>query len=186
MSSLHRVARGVVASVLALAVLSAAAPRAFAQAAATVTYGAPPAAYPTYGMRREVPYEDGMQVPMGAYVETRPRVGLIVAGSIVFGVVYLLTALVGVAASSTDASYSMLLVPVVGPLIAAAGADEDDAWGAAALVTGIQALGVTLFVLGFVVPRRVLVITAEDDSGPTIAITPMAVPDGAGLSLRIF
>jgi hypothetical protein len=60
-------------------------------------------------------YVEGQPVPAGYHVETRPRKGLVVAGAIVFGSLYVISA--SVAGSSKRDGDGFLLIPVFGPFI---------------------------------------------------------------------
>ena len=53
-----------------------------------------------------IPYEEGTPVPPGARLVTRSWVGLIVAGSTLFGSLWLLTAMAGTLASGGSSSRS--------------------------------------------------------------------------------
>lgn len=149
-------------------------------------YPPPGYPYPGYAGRRETPYEDGMAVPPGAHVESRSRRGLVIAGSILFGISYGITLLVGLGGvSAGSGEFSLLAVPVVGPLLLAANADFEGAFGLALFSTIPQATGVLLFILGLAVRKQVLVF-GEGPRATHFALAPTPLPGGAGISLSIF
>lgn len=86
-----------------------------------VGYGPPggyaPAPPPPYGPKK-MKYNEGDPVPPGYRVEERPRVGLVVGGSVLFGLTYLFTALgASIASDVGDRDAKWLFLPVAGPFI---------------------------------------------------------------------
>jgi hypothetical protein len=141
---------------------------------------APPGAYPSpYWQAPEtLPYRDGAPVPAGYRVEEKVRTGLVVAGGLVLGIPYL----IGLSAVSTKDSNNganWLLVPVIGPWLALGARkqvctykvsntnttvlDPVECTTDALAVTGlvfdgiVQTAGATLLVIGFALPKKVLV-----------------------------
>lgn len=162
-----------------------------AQPSPYATGGYAPAPYPapTYQVRREVPYDDGMTVPPGAVVVERSRRALWITGLTLFFSFYGLSVLV--AASVNDSEVTPLWVPLVGPWLTWAKLDSDaDAGGRFVLaLDGIgQAAGALLFVLGLTVTRRYVVYGADNDhaEGRRVAVLPYVNHDGGGLSLTVF
>ena len=125
-------------------------------------------------------YHEGMQIPPGGEIITRRRMGLLIPGVVVFGVFYFGT--VGAWALSNDASGTLqdtLLIPVVGPFIAA-GRTSSSARRTGAIVSGLfQTVGLGLFI-GGLVPKRYVVYYAGD-----LEIRPHAGLDGGGLDLTL-
>lgn len=145
--------------------------------------------------RVEIPYEEGDPVPPGYRVATQPRRGLVIAGSIVTGVPWLLSAAAAGAANYEDGT-AFLLIPALGPWLTLATrsanddeceADRDSASCAgnvavrAILVMDaiVQTAGVVMFISGFAFPRKRLVQTHV-----TVGAAPVRVGrDGYGLGL---
>jgi hypothetical protein len=157
----------------------------------------PPGYYPGYpypppgsqppAREREVRYEEGDPVPPGYVVRERPRRGLIISGSIVLGIPYVL-GLVSASADNFSNESGWLAVPAIGPWITLAsrrGCDsyrysEDDASCRAVrtvlVLDGImQATGAILFVAGVSSTKKVLV------RQEAWAIAPGHVGSGYGL-----
>ena len=77
----------------------------------TAPYGTPP---PPQGPP-EMKYRDDLPIPPGYHVEERMRIGLVVGGSITFGVFYLPSLMYGV--QHSEPYNRWLVVPVLGPLL---------------------------------------------------------------------
>ncbi|CAN5407959.1 hypothetical protein BH09MYX1_BH09MYX1_53140 [soil metagenome] len=119
---------------------------------------------------------DRGDAPIGYHAESRPNRGLIIGGSVVFGVAYA-AALAGAFLSSfSKESFLTLVIPLVGPYVAAAQAS--DATSKAVFVGDgiVQAGGVVMFVAGFLAPRTVYV---KDDF--SIRPAPIAAANGWGI-----
>jgi hypothetical protein len=130
-------------------------------------------------------WEEGQPVPYGYHPETRARKGLVITGSVLFGVLYLLSTLV---AAGNDSSYdgnrySALWIPVAGPFVQMASSNNGSGDDEAFLLDGVaQAAGVTMLVLGLAFPRTILV--RNDLTSISFVPTPMKVGhDGGGLGL---
>jgi hypothetical protein len=110
-----------------------------------------PAPPPPYGPKK-MKYNEGDPVPPGYRVEERARTGLVVGGACLFGITYLLTALVGSVASDLgDKDSKWLLLPVAGPFVYSTTYSCDScATGKTFLyIDGLaQGGGVLMFVLG--------------------------------------
>lgn len=138
----------------------------------------------------------GRTPPSGYHAETRVRTGLVVAGSVTWGSMYLITALVAGGIADSGGSYSydyrtgkstratnpsaLLYIPVVGPFAYLPHAGSQSAT-VALLIDGLaQTAGAAMLVAGLTVPRHVLV---RNDLAK-IELTPMIGPghSGAGLT----
>jgi hypothetical protein len=144
----------------------------------------------------ELPYEEGLPIPPGYDLVSRPRHGLVVAGSILVGVLWTLGIMAATKENFGD-QLGFLLVPGIGPwLTLAAGGGKpsytekciaDVCEGQrrvdlrpALVVDGIgQTVGAALLVSGLVFPIRHLV-----QSGVTMSMAPMPIREG-GYGLRL-
>ena len=139
-------------------------------------------------------YEEGDSIPPGYHAETRVRTGLVVGGAVVFGVMYLLSVLVGAAISDTGktcASISsssscskengdLLYVPVAGPFLQMTKTSSSSGNVTLAIDGIAQAAGATMLIVGITSPKTVLV---RNDLGE-VRIMPMRMGDkGGGLGL---
>jgi hypothetical protein len=130
------------------------------------------------GPRMIKDWEPGQPIPMGYHPETRARTGLIVAGAVTFGTLYLISlfscAIAGDAARNESNPAAAMCAPVVGPFIQMA-QTSSSAGNVALAVDGIaQAAGATMLIVGIASPRNVLV---RNDLA-TVRLTP--VPIGGG------
>ena len=127
-------------------------------------YYAPPG-YPGASMGPKVlDYEEGDAIPAGYRTGTRVRKGLVVGGSVMLGVGYLITIMAAglgqvisnVGQSSKD--FGPLLVPVAGPFIGIATTDPSTggAFGLAFLGT-VQTAGLVMLIGGIAAPKTVLI-----------------------------
>ena len=97
-------------------------------------------------------YSEGDPVPPGYRVESRTRTGLVVGGSIMFGLMYGFTVF---GASETDQSEAKwLYLPVVGPFIYASTLPDNELGGIGRFflyVDGlVQAGGATMLIVGLI------------------------------------
>lgn len=128
-------------------------------------------------------YEDGDRLPPGYHAETEMRKGLVIGGSITFGVMYLLTVLVGAGiddASRGSESGAFLYVPVAGPFLQMT--KTESATGNVTLaIDGVaQAAGATMLIVGLTSPKTVLV---RNDLAE-VRVAPMKVgQSGTGFGL---
>jgi hypothetical protein len=133
----------------------------------------------------ELHYVEGRPIPTGYHLESRARKGLVVSGSIVFGVPYVLSASVA-GSSKTDAD-TWLYVPLAGPFLDLANRKEkcsapvmtgsgrfdvycdDDAGQRFFLMTDglMQVAGATLLIFGLAMPQKVLVRDDAPFTGST-------------------
>ncbi|WP_437661933.1 hypothetical protein [Sorangium sp. So ce1182] len=149
------------------------------QAAPPPGYPGAPAAGP-----KVLPWREGQPVPPGYHPETRVRKGLVISGAIVFGTVYLFTALGGADAVYRGSSgYAPLFVPCAGPFLTLATTRQDSLETMGLVLDGlVQITGAALLLPGLLVPRTVLV--RDDVSKAFVLPAPMSFgPSSAGLGL---
>lgn len=137
------------------------------------------------GPREIKDWSDGDPIPPGYHPTTSIRKGLVIAGAVTFGTVYLLNVLAAAAsidacklggASCTDAS--MLFIPVVGPFIEVTRTNGSASLSTLLVVDGIaQAAGVFMFVAGLAWQRTTLV---RNDLGLSTPAKPTIAPYFAG------
>jgi hypothetical protein len=144
-------------------------------------YGQPQYAQPNYVTGpKKMPYSEGDPVPAGYHVSTHARTGLVVAGSIVFGIFYGFTA--AGAGSSSDSDTNLLYVPVVGPILYG-NTLTSDYRSVSRFFLWIDALaqagGATMLLVGLLVPKTELV---RNDIGE-VHVQPMVGTNGGGLAL---
>jgi hypothetical protein len=145
-----------------------------------------PASEPTLGPRVITEYEEGDPIPPGYHRSTQVRKGAVIAGAVVFGVLYLLSTLVAAAAQDASPNQSnpvgALWVPGIGPFMQIA--NTSSAIGNWFLVVdGLgQTGGIALFIYGIASPKPIL---ERNPVEPREArIVPRIIPlgrDGAGL-----
>lgn len=131
-----------------------------------------------------IPWRDGEPVPPGYHPETRVRKGLVISGAIVFGTVYLFTAIGGADAVYRGSSgYAALFVPCAGPFLTLATTRQDSLERVGLVLDGlVQITGAALLLPGLLVPRTVLV--RDDVSKAFVLPAPMSFgPNSAGLGL---
>ncbi len=145
-------------------------------------YPAPPGAYPgpySHAPPPAILDDEGQAQPLGYHRETRARRGPVIGGWITFGVIYGLTATVGLNARDE----SLLVVPLAGPLIRAAARDCHSASSCEADRTLYvysflgQATGAALLAYGYGYPNKVFV----RDAG-TFRVLPVVSPQASGLA----
>ncbi|WP_437302531.1 hypothetical protein [Sorangium sp. So ce388] len=152
------------------------------QAAPPPGYYADPGA-PAAGPK-VLPWSEGEPVPLGYHREKRVRKGLVISGAIVFGTVYLFTAIGGADAVYRGSSgYAALFVPCAGPFLTLATTQQHSLERVGLVVDGlVQITGAALLLPGLLVPKTVLV--RHDVSKAFVLPAPMSFgPDSAGLGL---
>jgi hypothetical protein len=126
-------------------------------------------------------------------VETRPRLGLVISGAIVFGVSYVFHAALVSPFGGWSIDYGdnpqwsdfrwMGAIPVAGPwlqLAAKPTAPTDDGWTTYLVVDGLlQAGGLTMLILGLVLRQEV---GGYAEADPSIMIAPMVGQNASGLT----
>ena len=141
-------------------------------------------------------------MPPGYHLEERPRKGLVIAGAVVFGTTYFLSAAIGMSSKNTDDRW--LLVPVFGPFLdlgargnncttssstTACDALETVVRFYLALDGVVQGAGGLLLISGFVFPKKEFVSDTYYGGvrGPGVAwwtVTPDVSSSRFGLTLR--
>jgi hypothetical protein len=140
-------------------------------------------------------WEPGRPIPLGYHTEKKPRRGLIIAGSITFGVSYLLTAVPSLILAGSSPETAVGALPVAGPFglfylaTRPPPAKTDNNCGNCSLVFGsvflvdglAQAAGVAMLAAGLV-PSKALV--PDDVSAIRLMPTPMRLgKDGTGFGV---
>ncbi len=126
----------------------------------------------------ELPYEDGDPIPPGYRLVRQRRRGLIIAGSILVGVPWVLGVTGATVANFGDNS-GLLLVPVLGPWLMLPtndlhGDGKSGERGVLVLDGLVQAAGAAMFFTGMFVPRVRLV-----RSDVTVSVVPLELGRGA-------
>jgi hypothetical protein len=154
----------------------------------------------------ELRYVEGRPIPAGYHLETRPRKGLVVSGSLVFGIPYFLS--LSVAASSKYDPDRWLYAPVFGPFVdlgkrkescttfgngtfgTTTTCSDDSSERFFLMADGLmQAAGATMFILGMALPQKLLVrddapFVGSKQSPFTWAVAPRTMGrSGYGLGL---
>ena len=138
----------------------------YGQPPAGAYYAPAPGGYPGMPMGPKVlDYEEGDAIPAGYRTGTRVRKGLVIGGSVMLGVGYLITIMAaGIGQAVNDVGdrgnkdFGPLLIPVVGPFvgIATTHASSGGAFGLAFLGT-VQTAGLAMLIGGIAAPKTVLV-----------------------------
>lgn len=131
-------------------------------------------------------WSEGEPIPPGYHESTRMRKGLVIAGAVLFGTTYLLSALVGAIVTDCQCggTATALLIPGAGPFVELG--QSNSATGSFSLVLdGLsQVGGLAMFIAGLAVPRTVLV---RDDyassSGFHLTVSPIVGPGQRGMGL---
>jgi hypothetical protein len=136
-------------------------------------------------------YDEGDPIPPGYHQDTRIRKGLVIAGAVTFGSLYLTTILItagvqgicdadGVSGDCDEAS--ALYVPAIGPFIAIGTLDANAPAAVFLAINGLgQSAGVAMLVAGLAARENVLV--RDDISKPAIHVRPLVAGDALGLGL---
>jgi hypothetical protein len=139
-----------------------------------------------------LPYKENEPIPFGYRVQERPRTGLIIAGSIVFSVFYVVSAATGAQSLGYDeAPYGAMFVPVLGPFIVAAAGDfggsgssgefvESFATASFALIGLMQAGGAAMLFGGIFAKKKVL---ARQDAARVVRPDVFVGPGSIGMKL---
>ncbi len=139
--------------------------------------------------------DSGRQPPAGYHPDTRIRKGLVIAGAVTFGSMYLLTAITAAAINDSNTSrYSsdyygtstssappagLLYIPVVGPFAYLPHAGSQSA-SVMLVIDGVaQAAGMAMLIGGLAVPKHVLV---RNDLAK-IELMPLVSPGQSGMGL---
>jgi hypothetical protein len=139
-----------------------------------------------------MPYNEDIGEIPGYHLDTRIRRGPVIAGSVMLGTGYLISAVAaGAAVESGDTELAPLFVPVAGPFITLGTIDwSSDFGGLAFAIIGVplildgllQTGGAILLIAGIASPKKVLVrdgvSTTETDTTPRLRI------GGRGISIE--
>lgn len=135
-----------------------------------------------YGPTR-LHYEEGKPTPQGYHLEEKPRLWMVITGSILFGVTYLPTSIFGAAGLSNrgaDKSWP-LMIPAIGPFIATATIKTVDANGLLIWDGILQTAGISLLILGLTLTEKSYV--RNDIAKSNLFVAPMVSSKVQGLSL---
>jgi hypothetical protein len=124
----------------------------------------------------QLPYEDGDPVPPGYVVETSVKRGLVIAGSVTLGSLWVLSIISGaiiVDFGDSDEGWP-LFIPVVGPFIAI-GTTHSSNSATSSVLLGIngagQAAGLAMLIAGLVLENKVLRYRgAALEIGPSVQV----------------
>ena len=148
-------------------------------------YMYPPQPYPQgqYQYPATLPYEEGRPIPQGYHTRTTVRKGLIIGGSITFGVLYLFSLIAADAERQTSArngssrELEALYIPGIGPFIAASKVKDTSS---ILIIDGVgQCAGLFMFIAGFAFPKTELI---RNDLG-SLRLAPLVGKGQSGLSL---
>jgi hypothetical protein len=152
------------------------------------TYYAPAPTYATPSLGPKViDYEEGDTIPPGYRTGTRIRKGLVIGGSVMLGVGYLITIMaagIGQAVNNFGdpgtKDFGPLLIPVVGPFIGMSTTHPSSGgiFGLAFLGV-VQTAGLGMLIGGIAAPKTVLL--RNEVAGVKFTIAPQFGASGAGL-----
>jgi hypothetical protein len=138
-------------------------------------------AAPPLGPRVLRNWDDSQPVPPGYHVEEHARKGLVIGGAVMFGTMYLLTALGAAIAQDNGGGAAALWVPAVGPFIQMGQSGSATGGFLLALDGVIQVGGLAMFTIGLAAPRTEVV---RDGIGSlTIKVSPIIAGDSRGMGL---
>lgn len=152
-------------------------------------YYAPAPGYPGAPLGPKVlDYEEGDAIPAGYRTGTRVRKGLVIGGSVMLGVGYVITIMAAglgqlvneVARDNKD--FGPLLIPVVGPFVGIATTDPSTggAFGLAFLGT-VQTAGLAMLIGGIAAPKTVLI--RNEVGNVKFTVLPQVGVSSAGLGV---
>ena len=142
-----------------------------------------------------VPHSPPLPPPLPEEPEegSRPTMGLVIPGAILFGVPYILTAvLAGLVAevSPEDNDGLVNLIPVAGPWVCLATCNfssGEEFWRTPLVIDGIlQAAGVTMFILGFVLRKENSRSRVDLFDQPGWAFTPWLSDRAGGIRYTVY
>ena len=152
------------------------------------TYYAPAPGYATPSLGPKViDYEEGDTIPPGYRTGTRIRKGLVIGGSVMLGVGYLITIMtagIGQAVNNFGEAgtkdFGPLLIPVVGPFIGMKTTHPSTGGVFGLAFLGVaQTAGLGMLIGGIAAPRTVLL--RNEVAGVKFTIAPQFGPSGAGI-----
>ena len=133
------------------------------------------------GPRVITDYQEGDPIPPGYRESTRTRTGLVVGGAVLFGTLWMFSALGAAVSSDTGTDASALYIPGVGPFLEM-GKTTTATGNFFNVVDGIgQCAGIAMLVYGLSSPRHVLV--RNDLGKPTIIPMPFVAKEGGGMGV---
>jgi len=127
-------------------------------------------------------WDDSRPIPPGYHPEERARLGLVIGGAVMFGVLYSFTALGASISNDAGTPASALYVPGIGPFIQMAQCSAPcSATGNFFLaVDGVAQIGgVAMFIAGLAAPKTVLVRTGSLD----LHLAPVVARDRTGMAV---
>jgi len=142
--------------------------------------GAIPTTVAWSGPRVITDYQEGNPVPVGYHVESRVRRGMVVGGSISFGIMYFFSALTAAVGSDAGVNNQALWIPGIGPFIQIANSNSSTERFFCGFDGLIQSAGIAMLVYGIASPKTVLV---RNDLGLVIRPMPFTVRNGGGMAL---
>lgn len=152
-------------------------------------YAGQPGVYSPVGRQRtprprDIPYEDGMPVPPGARIVSRPRFGLFIAGLSVFGTLWLTSSvaggLVSIFSFSSDNDALWMTLPVAGPFVYLATGDTRLGEVFPVLMGVGQLAGLALTIVGTVSRQRYLRFDQTAVMTPRWSFLPMTTVGAGG------
>jgi hypothetical protein len=110
-------------------------------------------------------------------VKSRPSIGMLVTGAVLFGVSYLPSLGIAASADEHDEEFIPLAIPIAGPFVTIATAESEGAGTFWLAVDGVvQTTGATLFFVSLAARQSYLRRVAEAPSTtPSIAVGPGSV-----------
>jgi hypothetical protein len=141
----------------------------------------PPQSVAAPGPRVIRDWDDSQAIPQGFHVEEHPRKGLVIAGAVTFGAMYLFTALGASIANDSGSPANALYVPAIGPFIQMGHSSNTTGGFFLALDGIVQCAGVAMFTIGLAAPKADLV---RDDVGVIkFHLSPIVAQGSTGMGL---
>jgi hypothetical protein len=136
------------------------------------------------GPRQIKDWNEGEPIPPGYHPVQRLRTGLVVGGAVMFGVLYLFSALAASISSDTNQGNGFdnaLWIPGIGPFIQMASTSSATGNLVLAIDGAAQSAGLAMLIYGIVSPKTVLL---RNDLATTPLVLPIRVGnDGYGVGL---
>jgi hypothetical protein len=139
-------------------------------------YYPPQGALPAILPQAMLPFEEGQTIPPGYELKARPVRSMVIAGSITFGVTYLisiLTASTVIASDSNDGKkFGPMFVPAIGPFITIGTTKSDGAGTLWLVLDGLaQTAGGAMLVYGLVAEEKFLERKATEKTSALFKLT---------------
>ncbi|HEY2513478.1 MAG TPA: hypothetical protein VGI39_21570 [Polyangiaceae bacterium] len=133
------------------------------------------------GPRKITDWDESQPIPPGYHVTTQVRKGLVIGGAVMFGVFWLLSALVAAGGDDGGLNNSALYVPAAGPFFQMGAGNQSQSSTTVLAIDGIaQCAGLAMTIFGIASPKTVLV---RNDLG-SLQFTPMKMgQNGMGWGL---